>query len=67
MPRGQNPIPSLCRHKASNRAHARVAGRNVYFGRWGSASSVERYRRFVAEHLSGTDPVAEASLSSPEE
>ena len=29
----EDPIPKLCRHKAIDRAYARVDGRHVYFGK----------------------------------
>lgn len=55
MPRTRNLIPRLCRHKASDRACARVQGRQVSFGKWGSFEAVEAYCRFVAEHTAGTN------------
>lgn len=58
MPRKRSPIPKLCRHKATGRAYARVDGRHVYFGQWGTEAAVERYRRLVAEHASGTNEPA---------
>ncbi|MEM7201117.1 MAG: hypothetical protein AAF628_12660, partial [Planctomycetota bacterium] len=63
MPRKRNPIPKLCRHKATDRAYARVNGRQIYFGKWGTDEAVEAYRRFVAEFVAGMDP----SLSNAEE
>ncbi|MCR9245157.1 MAG: site-specific integrase [bacterium] len=61
MPRKRNPIPKLCRHKATDRAYARVDGRHVYFGKWGTDDAVEQYRRLVAEHASGTNTSANGS------
>ncbi|MEZ5963062.1 MAG: site-specific integrase [Planctomycetota bacterium] len=55
MPRKRNPVPSLRCHKATDRAFARVDGRNVYFGKWGTPLAVESYRRWVAEQIAGVD------------
>lgn len=45
-------IPKLSHHKATNRAYARVKGRCVYFGPWGTPQAEEGYRRLVAELVS---------------
>ena len=59
MSRKKNTVPSLVRHKASDRAYTRVDGCNVYFGQWGTDAAVEAYRRFVAEHLAAVNEATE--------
>lgn len=45
-------VPSYRRHKASGQAVVRLAGRDIYLGKHGSAASREAYQRFAAEYLS---------------
>ncbi len=44
-------VPNYRRHKASGQAVVRLAGRDIYLGKHGSAASQEAYKRFVAEYL----------------
>jgi integrase len=44
-------VPAYRRHKASGQAVVRLAGRDVYLGKHGSAASHEAYKRFAAEYL----------------
>ncbi len=48
MPRKPR-IPKYSLHKPSGRARVIVDGRHVFLGKYGSAESIERYNRLVAE------------------
>lgn len=50
-------IPQLTLHKATGQARVRLHGRDIYLGTYGSAEAEERYRRLIAEWLSGQLPV----------
>jgi len=50
-------VPSYCRHKASGQAIVRLAGRDIYRGKYGSAASKEAYKRFAAEYLTRDDAI----------
>lgn len=41
--------PRYCRHKATEQAVVRLAGRDIYLGKYGTAASQEAYRRVIAE------------------
>ena len=45
-------VPSLRRHKASDRAFVELNGRYVYLGPWNSSVSKTEYERVIAEWLS---------------
>lgn len=48
MPKLSCRVPRYRRHKASGQAVVRLAGRDVYLGKHGTAASREAYRRFTA-------------------
>lgn len=52
MPKPTVRVPSLVHHKPSGRARVRIAGRDIWLGKWGAPEADERYRRVVAEYLS---------------
>src|SRR5262245_28097033 len=49
MPKLLNTAPRYRRHKSTGQAVARLEGRDIYFGKYGTAASREAYKRFVAE------------------
>ncbi len=49
-------IPRLTLHKATGQARVRLQGRDIYLGTYGSEEAEERYRRLIAEWLSGQLP-----------
>jgi integrase len=51
-------IPVLRHHKPTGQASVRIDGRDIYLGKHGTEESRERYRRVIAEWLSGRDPAA---------
>ncbi|MFV0442829.1 MAG: tyrosine-type recombinase/integrase [Planctomycetaceae bacterium] len=67
MPRKRLRIPALVHHKATGQARVRIAGKDHYLGKFGSASANERYRRLVAEWIAREKiPAAERSPLKPE-
>lgn len=59
MPRRTNTPPSLCRHKATDRAYIKLDGRRHYLGKWDSREAESAYKRFCREWLlTGQPPVA---------
>ncbi len=65
MPKPGVRVPSLVQHKPSGRACVRIAGRDIWLGKWGSPQAEERYRRVVAEYLAhGRLPAASATAGS---
>jgi integrase len=56
-------VPSYRRHKASGQAVVRLAGRDIYLGKHGSAASHEAYRRFTAEYVAGQGQIADGATS----
>ena len=51
MARPRRKIPSCLPHKASGQARARINGRDVYLGTYGSRESKEAYARLIAEQF----------------
>ncbi|MDX2116825.1 MAG: site-specific integrase [Planctomycetota bacterium] len=66
MPRRTVAVPSYRRHKPTGQAVVRLDGRDIYLGKHGTPSSQERYRRLIAEWLSG-HPLAALSGGRPVE
>jgi integrase len=58
MPDRTPRVPRYRQQKARNLAVVRIDGRDVYLGRYDSPESHEKYRRVVAEWLSGSPPEA---------
>jgi integrase len=59
MPRRTTTPPSLCHHKATNRAYVKLDGRRHYLGKWSSREAESAYKRFCREWLlTGQPPVA---------
>lgn len=68
MPNRKNRIPAYCHHKASGQAVVRLANRDIYLGRHGSAESREKYKRVIAQLVaSANDTAASPGRSSPTE
>lgn len=44
-------MPKYCRHKARNLAYVRIAGQDIYLGKWRSEESRRLYELIVAEYL----------------
>jgi integrase len=44
-------IPSLRRHKASNRAYVVLSGKTIYLGGWGTKAARAKYERYLGEWL----------------
>lgn len=61
-------IPKLTLHKATGQARVRLQGRDLYLGTYGSEETEERYRRLIAEWLSGQlpDPRQQPATAQPE-
>ena len=59
MPRTQSPVPTLTRHKATNRAVVRLSGQDHYLGPWPAGQEQPdpdvraAYDRLIAEWLAG--------------
>jgi hypothetical protein len=49
MPSATLRIPSYRRHKPSGQAVVTVGGRDIYLGKWNTASSRAEYNRIIAE------------------
>ena len=49
MSRPKKEVPTLRRHKASERAFVHVSGQTIYMGKWGSRAAKEAYARFIRE------------------
>ena len=58
MSRRPHNVPSYRLHKPSNQAVVRLNGHDVYLGKYGSADSMETYRRQIAEWLIAGPAVA---------
>lgn len=55
-------IPKLCKHKASGRGVVRIAGRDVYLGKYGTRECKAEYDRVIAQWLAEGRP----TTSTPE-
>ena len=51
-------IPKYRHHKPSGQALVQIRGRRTYLGKYGSEESKEKYRRLIAEYVSGDGEVA---------
>lgn len=51
MPHRKLRVPALVHHKPTGQARVRIAGRDLYLGRYGTPEADERYRRIVAEFV----------------
>ena len=52
MPKSHTPrTPMYCRHKSTGRAYARLDGRMIYLGAYGTPESRAEYDRIIAEWL----------------
>lgn len=66
MPKPTVRVPALVHHKPSDRARVRIAGRDIWLGKWGSLEADERYRRIVAEYLTGIEPAPSRRPGRPD-
>lgn len=64
MPNSKNRIPALRRWKPRNLAYIFFNGRRVYFGKWNSPESKEKYFSFVQRLTAGEAP---GGISAPED
>ena len=53
-------IPKYRHHKPSGQALVQIRGRRVYLGKHNSVESREKYRRLIAEYVSGNGEVPPA-------
>ncbi len=51
MPKLSSAVPRYRRHKATGQAVVRLAGRDIYLGKYGTKASREAHQRLVAEWL----------------
>jgi hypothetical protein len=63
MASSQQRLPKYRHYQPKNLDVVRIDGRDVYLGRYGSSESREKYRRVVAEWLTGS-PTAPATVGS---
>lgn len=65
-PKSALRVPRLTQHKATGQARVRLAGKDYYLGPFGSDEAQERYKRLIAEWLTGQLPPrpADATPSS---
>jgi len=61
MPKARPRTPKYRHYKPKNLAVVRIAGRDHYLGKYGSAESYERYDRLIAEWLVGRHQVPAAN------
>jgi integrase len=54
-------IPSYGRHKATGQAVVRIGGRDIYLGKFNSASSRQEYNRLIAEFVANNGVTTKAT------